>query len=137
MSTREQIVNLVRSRRGMSFSKLKEYTDAGNGTIQYHINESDKLERKRDAVVHKQRCKGCPVKQYCSTKCIIKLLENYSRRQVAAKRAEGMSYSEIADEVGIDKSTVSYHISLLPDLNQEGFQESLQDLSILEEGYSS
>lgn len=133
MNTREHIVSLVKSRRGVSFSKLKECTDVGNGTIQYHINKSDELERKRDAVVHKQRCRECPLRQYCSRKCIIKLLENKSRRRVVAKRTEGKSYSEIADEVDIDKSTVGYHLSLLPDVTQERFQKCLQDLFVLED----
>lgn len=103
----------------MSFTALKDATDLGHGTIQHHVRNSPKLERRKNAIVHSERCSNCPLRGKCREKCVFKLLENSSRRHILQSKLSGSENTEIADELGVHRSTVTYHLSDLPEMNEK------------------
>ncbi|MFB6241424.1 MAG: helix-turn-helix domain-containing protein [Candidatus Nanosalina sp.] len=110
---REMIEEVLEENRGMSFTKLKQETSLENGVLSYHIRKSEKLEKHRGAVVHREKCRECPLRKFCSEKCIFRLLESEKTCEVLEARLEGKRNVEIAEEVGLHRSTVTYHVSKL------------------------
>ncbi len=126
MTALEDILEAVKSRRGISFSQLKDKTGRGNGTVQYHVNTHPEIGKKNDAIIHRQRCSNCPLENFCRDKCVKMLLEQPLRRKILLKKLEGMQNNAIASELDIHKSTVSYHLSKLPEASEE-FHEALEE----------
>lgn len=113
MENREKIEKTMEQEIGISFTELKRKTSLGNGVLSYHIRESPLLEKRRGAVVHRERCMECPLRKFCQDVCVFKLLENDLRREILEYRSEGVKSSDIARELGVHRSTVSYHVSKL------------------------
>ena len=122
MTARKEILETVKGRRGISFSTLKDETDRGNGTIQHHINSHQDLERKKDAIVHIEKCKECPLSRFCGDKCVKMLLENSLRKEILLKKSKGVQNNEIASKLGLHRSTVSYHLSKFSSLSKDFFE---------------
>lgn len=122
LTARGDILEALKSRRGISFSKLKDKTGIANGTIQYHVNTHPEIGKKNGAIIHRQRCSNCPLENFCSDKCVKMLLEHPLRRKILLKKLEGMQNNDIASELDVHRSTVSYHLSKLPAIS-EAFQK--------------
>lgn len=108
---------------------MKNSTGLENGTVQHHVSKADELERKKGAIVHSERCGCCPMKKFCRDECIVKLLENDVRKKAVKRKLGGQKSSVIAEELGVDKSTVSYHLSLVPH-SEQGFDEAFNKLAV-------
>lgn len=126
MGTEKKLLEELKSRRASSFTALREATDLANGTLQHHINSSPEIERRKGAVLHSKSCENCPLKESCGEKCVICLLENERRRRILELKLEGMSNVDIAEELDIHRSTVTFHLSRLPELSGD-FCESVHE----------
>jgi predicted transcriptional regulator len=113
MKNREKVEKTMEQEIGITFTELKRKTSLENGVLSYHIQESPLLDKRRGAVVHRERCMECPLRGFCQEICVFKLLENDLRRQILEYRSEGVKNSDIARELDVHRSTVSYHVSRL------------------------
>lgn len=127
MSKRELIVSELGEKTGMSFTALRDATDLGHGTIQHHIRNSSKIQKRKNAVVHAEKCRECPFRGKCMENCIFKLLENKSRRKIIREKLSGLKNVEIAEETGLHRSTVTFHLSEFPELDEE-FRKDLGEV---------
>lgn len=56
MGRKEEIEEVVAERAALSFTELKQETGLENGVLQYHIRESGEIDKRKGAVVHKEKC---------------------------------------------------------------------------------
>ena len=97
---------------GITFSELKESLDMANGQLQYHLRNAEIL--KKDAgYVKKEKCSECELKELCRNKCILGVLRDEKKITILEMLEDEKQKKEIADEIGIDPSTLSYHINIL------------------------
>lgn len=111
--TRSIVVETVEDNPGLNFTSLKEKTGLSNGVLQYHIRNSEQLIKKKGAIISRGVCSKCGFCGLCRDKCIQMVLRNDEKRSIVQMLAEGMQQNEIAEEMGLDKSTVSYHVKEL------------------------
>lgn len=97
---------------GITFSELKESLDMANGQLQYHLRNADVV-KKDSGYVKKEACSRCRLKGLCNSKCILGVLRDERKARILGMLDEGMSKKKIAEEIGIDPSTLSYHINIL------------------------
>lgn len=97
---------------GITFSELKKSLNMANGQLQYHLRNAD-LIKKDSGYVKKEVCKECKLKGLCSSKCILGVLRDEKKVRILEMLDEGRPKKEIAEEIGIDPSTLSYHINIL------------------------
>lgn len=100
-----------------SFSDLKQLTDVGNGVIQHHLRNSDKLKREKHALMVDGYCKTCALQELCRNQCIETVLDDSSKRRILELFSQGLSQREIASEVGLSASTVNHHLSRMRKFN--------------------
>lgn len=110
---RELVEETVEDNPGIGFNDLKRETGLSNGVLQHHLRKSDKLMKKKGAILPKGACGDCRFKQLCGQKCILNVLKDEQMKQVLKWKSEGVTQTEIADRLGIDDSTVSYHVNKL------------------------
>lgn len=115
--TRAIIEEAVAENRGINFTGLKEETGLSNGVLQYHIRNSDKLVKKKGAILRRETCDECSFCGLCRDKCLHRVLREEEKRRIVEGLAAGEPQKEIAEELGLDKSTVSYHVR---DLRESG-----------------
>lgn len=115
MDNRRVIEKTVKNQPGISFTKLKGLTGLENGVIQYHINRSDTIVRKKKALTTRKGCKQCSLKPLCRQECVKKLLRDETRQKLIRCLDNGLNQSEISVKTGLSPSTISYHISRLED----------------------
>lgn len=113
MTHRHLVEHTVHSNIGITFTGLKEETGLANGVLQYHIHHSPHIEQKKQVVLPKDYCENCGLQEQCTRRCIINVLHKPLKREIVERLAAGKSQQEIADEMGKDKSTISYHVSRL------------------------
>lgn len=113
MGRTRTLEKIVSTRGGMSFTELKNRSGLENGVLQYHIRKSRELSKEKGAVIHRKRCAECPLTQLCQEKCVFKLLESESTTEILQLKAAGLKNSEIAEELELHRSTVTYHVSKL------------------------
>ena len=113
---REVIESTVEEEKALSFTRLKEETDLSNGVLQYHIHDSDKILKKRGAVVHSGVCESCDYREACESKCILKELKKERTREILNMIREDSSQADIARELDLSRATVHYHIEKLRDM---------------------
>lgn len=113
---REVIESTVREEKALSFTQLKEETGLSNGVLQYHIHDSDKVLRKRGAVIHRNVCESCDYREACESKCILKELKKERTQKVLSMLREDSSQADIARELDLSRATVHYHVEKLRDM---------------------
>lgn len=116
MENRRLVESLVEENPGISFTGLKEETGLANGVLQYHIRSSEHVMKKRGALLPEGACQGCRFSGICSDTCILRELRRPTRRRVLQGLQEGKKQREVAAELELDRSTVSYHVSKLREL---------------------
>lgn len=113
MSSIELIREKVRENPGIGFTELKEKTGLQNGTLQYHINSSEELINRKGAILRPKECEKCEYREKCGEKCHKKILRNPKKRRVVEGVKNGENKIDIAEELDVDPSTVSYHVRTL------------------------
>lgn len=108
---RQKIIKKLQE-RPQKFTQLKNSTGLENGVIQYHVKNSDRIEKKKEALMLKNECEKCRLKELCQTKCIKSLLADERKRYVAEKIGE-KSQANISRDLDLSRATVSYHVSSL------------------------
>lgn len=120
MDNREKIEQSVGENPGVSFTELKEITGLANGVLQYHIRRSDSIEKKKGAILEKGFCDNCDLRGLCAKKCLLTELRDDRKTRILELKQKDHSQTEIASELGLDESTVSYHVSRLRGLGLIG-----------------
>lgn len=116
-STREEILDEVRSERALRFTDLKDKTGLSNGVLQYHIKKSDKIRKKKGAILYRDACDDCKFQAQCKQTCIQKELMKPQLNKALEMLKEGHSQVEIAEELDITRATVNYHVDKLRDMD--------------------
>lgn len=88
-----------------------------NGVLSHHIRESEEIEKRRKALVHKERCEECPLRKFCGSTCVFRVMENENRKKILEEKVKGRTNTEIAHLLDVHKSTVTYHME---ELREEG-----------------
>lgn len=117
---RNKIEEFLESEGISNLTEVKEKLGFENGTIQHHIHSSDVIEKKNGVFVYKEYCSSCALKVICSDRCVLRFLEKDKYRQVLKSLNNGKTQVEIAEDLNLDKSTVSYYISNLEQLGAIG-----------------
>lgn len=117
MSSEEIILETVRENPGIGFTELKEKTGLANGTLQYHIRSSERIVKRKNAILEADTCEKCEHKEDCGSKCFKNVLRDERKEKITEEVKEGKPKTDIAEELGLDPSTVSYHINQLKKLN--------------------
>jgi len=109
------IEKLVQDRPGLSFTELKENTGAANGQLQYHLRKAD-VEKHGRGYVRGGYCEECQLKKICTGNCIrFHLRQHYNRKIL--KELGKKKKLDIADELNITPSSLSFHIEQLEENN--------------------
>lgn len=116
MDNQEVIVSTVEEEKALSFTDLKELTGLSNGVLQYHIHDSDKVLRKRGAVLYRGVCESCDYREACESKCILKELKKDRTSEVLSMLRDDKSQADIARELDLSRATVHYHVEKLRDM---------------------
>ncbi|MFB6204436.1 MAG: winged helix-turn-helix transcriptional regulator [Candidatus Nanohaloarchaea archaeon] len=111
--TRTLIEETVEENDGISFTELKDETGLCNGVLQYHIRRSDKIHKKKSAILPVGRCEECRFNEICQDRCVHGVLRKDMKREIIERLEDGEKQKDIAEALGLDKSTVSYHIRYL------------------------
>lgn len=112
-SARENIEETVESQEGIGFSQLKREVGVENGVLQYHLQKSDKLEKRNGAILPAGFCRECILRENCTDNCHRKLLRQPLKKSIVENLDAGKTQAEIARELGKDGSTISYHVQQL------------------------
>lgn len=115
--TRQVIESRVEEETGIGFNQLKEFTGLSNGVIQHHVKNSEVLEKRREAIVHSEKCRSCKFRDRCEKTCLQKILHKENYQKVLELKKEGKDHVEIAEELDRDESTISYYVNRLKELN--------------------
>jgi radical SAM protein with 4Fe4S-binding SPASM domain len=99
------------------FSQLKRDTGLANGVLQHHINHSDRIVKRKSAVMKKNQCKNCNLNDICDSKCIHSTLQKTRKNEIANLFEKGLSQAEIAEKMNLSRPTVNYHIKTLREAN--------------------
>lgn len=113
MSARSAVETVVSEHPGISFSDLKRATGLANGALQYHIHHSDRITQEKGGIIPVGYCDRCRLQQACTATCQRKLLQDPTKRSIVEGLAAGKTQRRIADDLGLDPSTVSYHVKTL------------------------
>ncbi|MFB6181059.1 MAG: winged helix-turn-helix transcriptional regulator [Candidatus Nanohalobium sp.] len=113
----EIILEAVKEGEGLSFTDLKEKTGLSNGVIQYHIEKCEKIKKKKGALIYDHVCENCKYKDKCGDNCIKKELKKPRLRKTLDLLDEGLSQAEIAEEMGLTRATVNYHVNKLREMS--------------------
>lgn len=113
---REVIESAVEEEKGLSFTDLKEKTGLSNGVLQYHIHSSDKVIKKKGAVLSEDACDDCRYSDICGSMCVHKELRKETTGKVLEKLRSGESQADIARDLDLTRATVHYHVEKLRDM---------------------
>ncbi|MFB6207998.1 MAG: winged helix-turn-helix transcriptional regulator [Candidatus Nanohaloarchaea archaeon] len=111
--TRTLIEETVEENEGISFTELKEETGLCNGVLQYHIRRSENIRKKKGAILPVDLCEQCEFNEVCHDRCIHGVLRNEMKKEILERMEDGQKQKEIAEALGLDKSTISYHVRYL------------------------
>lgn len=111
----EDIEELVENKPGMSFTELKEQTGAANGQLQYHLNKAE-VEKKGRGYVKESHCQNCSLRSICAGRCLRFYVRQEKNRKIL-KMLDDSKKMDIAEELSISPSTLSYHINQLENNN--------------------
>lgn len=110
---RALIERTVSRNPGIAFSELKRKTGLATGVVQYHLRKSDEVIRRKNALLEKGFCGNCIFRDICGEKCIYSILRKEVTRDVLELKTSGEKNKEIAEELAIHPSTVTYHVQKL------------------------
>ena len=113
---RRKIEQEVGRNPGISFSELKESLGMANGQLQYHLRKAE-VEKKDGGYVKKEVCQSCELKGLCDSNCIKGVLRDGKKAEILRMLRNERPKNEIAEELGIDPSTLSYHLNVLEQEN--------------------
>lgn len=113
---RKQVERKIEKNPGISFSELKDSLDMANGHLQYYLRDMD-VDKKGKAYLPNGYCRGCELEKFCRKKCILNVLRDEKKVRILRLLQKDLSKKEIAEEVGVDPSTLSYHLGVLEDAN--------------------
>lgn len=116
----------VEENTGIGFRELKRKTGMATGTLQYYIDKSEKVERKRGAILRIGICRSCALRDICRDKCRHKTLRKPVKREIVKGISRGEKQVEMAERLDLDRSTVNYHIS---DLKEKEILESCSEIA--------
>ncbi len=116
MNNRGKVEQAISRNPGISFTELKDLTGLSNGVLQYHIRSSPNVRRQKGSIIEKGFCSECKFNEFCSSKCIYGVFRDEKNSIIIRKHLNGKKNIEIAEELGIDPSTASYHVNKLRDL---------------------
>lgn len=125
--TRSLIEETVEENDGISFTELKEKTGLCNGVLQYHIRRSENIHKKKSAILTVDRCEQCQFNDICHNRCIHGVLRKDLKKDILERLKEGEKQKDIAEELGLDKSTVSYHVRYLKNSGVLNEQKEIRD----------
>lgn len=116
----EKVEKAVQEDPGITFTELKEKLGLENGQLQYHLKNS-KTVQKEKGYVTKEICRECDLKEICRKECIRTVLRSEKRKKVCRK-LENKPKKEIAEELSISCSALSYHLDKLEEagVTEEG-----------------
>lgn len=113
---RARIEKEVKKNPGISFVGLKRSLDLANGQLQHHLRNAD-VKKVGKKYVRPETCSDCPLENQCVNKCILGLLRDEKKKDIVEHISEFDKKSQLADSLGIDNSTLSYHLKVLRENN--------------------
>lgn len=109
----EQVKSFVEENPGITFSELRDELGMENGQLQYHLKKC-RVFRKDRGLITRKACENCGLKGECGDRCIVGLLRDIKKKRICRMISEGEK-KDIAEELSLHPSTVSYHVSELKD----------------------
>lgn len=102
------IEDVIKENPGISFAELKKKTGAANGQLQYHLKKAD-IENHGRGYVKSSFCSGCRLKNLCKGNCLRYFIRQDRKRKIL-KDIEDKKKMDIADDLDLTPSTLSYHV---------------------------
>ena len=109
------IEDIIAENPGISFTEMKEKTEAANGQLQYHLRKAD-VEKFGRGYVKKGYCENCELQEVCKGNCMRFFMRQEYKRKILQEIGSKKKL-DIAEELGITPSTLSYHIEQLEENN--------------------
>jgi radical SAM protein with 4Fe4S-binding SPASM domain len=109
------IEELVAENPGISFGEMKEETGAANGQLQYHLKKAD-VEKHGRGYVKTGVCSDCQLQEFCKGKCMRFFIRQEDKRKIL-EELDKRKKIDIADDLDLTPSTLSYHIEELKENN--------------------
>lgn len=109
---KRKIEEKVERNPGIIFTELKKSLNMANGQLQHHLRNAEVV-KKDTGYVKKEVCRECELKGLCSSKCILGVLRDEKEARILKMLEKHRSKKEIAEEIEIDASTLSYHLNVL------------------------
>ncbi|MFB6144259.1 MAG: winged helix-turn-helix transcriptional regulator [Candidatus Nanohaloarchaea archaeon] len=110
---RELVEETVRENPGIGFNDLKRETGLSNGVLQYHTENSSNVQKRKGGIIPAGKCRDCCFSSDCHERCLLNVLRDERCRKILELKSRGLKHREIAEELGVDDSTVSYHVERL------------------------
>lgn len=111
-----QVEELVKENPGMTFSEIKRELDMENGQLQYHLKQSNLIQKKK-GYVDPENCSNCAMSEKCGEKCVKQVLRNKKRRRICFLLEKDIEKNKIAEKLEISPSTLTYHLNKLKSSN--------------------
>lgn len=109
------IEQIIAEKPGISFTELKEETEAANGQLQYHLRKAE-VEKFGRGYVKTGYCGQCKLREVCKDNCMRFFMRQEFKRKILEEIGSRKKL-EIAEELGIQPSTLSYHVEQLEENN--------------------
>ena len=109
------IEQIIAKNPGISFTELKEKTEAANGQLQYHLKKAN-VEKFGRGYVKKGYCRDCKLQEVCKGNCMRFFIRQENKRKIL-QDIDSKKKMEIAEDLDISPSTLSYHIEQLEENN--------------------
>lgn len=120
----------VENNPGIRFTGLKKETGLANGTLQYHLCKSESIIRNKGSFMQPESCSHCELSQYCQEKCLHGVMRQKLKKEIVRMIKEDHSQKEMAEELGRDPSTISYHVHRLEELGALEEGEPVEGLPV-------
>lgn len=116
---RERIVELVEAEPGIHFRELARRLDAGHGILGHHLRKLEEAGAIQEHETGSHRCYFSTGRLRADEREALATVKAGGARKVMAVLEEhpGLSLTEIAEEVGLARSTVSHHVSRLTEVD--------------------
>ncbi|GAB6135892.1 winged helix-turn-helix transcriptional regulator [Thermococcus prieurii] len=116
MERRNEILNYIRNRPGVTFRELARELGLGIGDLQYHLGKLEKEGQVFSRKVGRRRY-IFPAGFEEEAQRLLMAISTETRRRILLLLMEGsMSQGELARELGVSQPTVSYHMRELEKL---------------------
>lgn len=116
MERRNEILNYIRNRPGVTFRELARELKLGIGDLQYHLGKLEKEGKVFSRKVGRRRY-IFPVGFEEEAQRLLMAISTETRRKILLLLMEGeMNQGEIAEKLGVSQPTISYHMRELEKL---------------------